>query len=59
MSPQAKFHVLAVSLLESGLRGSTPKSMRTRRGMTVTWNGISDQNLMCSSCTPIGMVIST
>lgn len=36
VSPQAQFHVLVISLLESALRRSAPSSVRVRREMTVT-----------------------
>lgn len=36
VSPQANFHMMAVSLLESVLRGLAPEDLRVRREMTVT-----------------------
>ncbi|MBF6437866.1 Uma2 family endonuclease [Nocardia cyriacigeorgica] len=36
VSPQAEFHMTAVSLLESTLRGQAPAGLRVRREMTVT-----------------------
>ncbi|WP_216915287.1 Uma2 family endonuclease [Nocardia noduli] len=36
VSPQAEFHMLAISLLENALRRWAPESMRVRREMTVT-----------------------
>jgi Uma2 family endonuclease len=36
VSPQANFHMMTISLLESALRRLTPADMRARREMTVT-----------------------